>query len=509
MRRQVWAGWGLAAAAGSMVVFAAMMAPGCVRPGATRNVASAPAGHRPGEPASGRPAPPTKRPRDADTKAGPPPELDYDRLGPVREGPLAVVRDSLMVPEAADAAAPTRPARAMAPPREMWRARIGLTTFRSTIHHRDDLVIVNSNGASRKSNRDREDVVWMLDAGTGKEKGHLTPTGSGERDCNGIALDDELVVFGTDQDALYGFDWAGQMRWRAKLDGDVEAAPALDDLDGDGTVDAVVGTEAGTVYAVSGKDGRVLWKVASDLGAYGQTGFVASAAVVDVTGDGLAEVFISGRDGVMRSLDGRTGRARWEMRGGTGMHASPLVLDVDGDDRFEVAFSESYGTMYLADAESGRLRWTAKLAIGLMGPMGWYPDAGCFVGATAWPGQNGRVYCVATNSGQVRWTWDVPRERISSGFVVGDVDGTEGNELVFGTESGWLVALGPEGQQRWRVDVEAPIECTPTLTDLDGDDRLDVLTAANDGYLRAFETSGYPPAYLGYFRGDEHNSGAP
>lgn len=436
-------------------------------------------------------------------------DLVYERLGPVADGPLAVVRDTLAAPDDEESSPDRRPPRAMKQPRELWRTRIGLTTYRSTIHHREALVIVNSNGASRKSSRDREDVVWLLDATTGKEAGRLTPTGGGERDCNGVALDDQIVVFGTDQDVLYGFDWAGQVRWRTKLDGDVEAAPALADLNGDSTADAVVGTEAGTVFAVSGLDGRVMWKAASDRGEYGQTGFLASPAAVDVTGDGLPEVFIAGRDGVMRCFDGRTGRERWQIRGATGMHASPLVLDVDGDERFEVAFSESYGTMYLADADSGRVRWRSKLAIGLMGPMGWYPDGGCFVAGTAWFGENEKVYCVATDSGQLRWTWTVPREKISSGFVVGDVDGTEGHELVFGTESGALVALGPDGQLRWRVDLEAPIECTPTLTDLDGDDHLDVLVAANDGYLRALTTSGYPPAFLGYFRGDAENSGAP
>lgn len=429
-------------------------------------------------------------------------------LGAPRAGPLAVLREALDDGTDAPSVAPadTR-RREMTPPAELWRTRIGITTYRSTIHVVDGAVVVNSNGSSLKSKNDRDDVVWLLDGATGEARGRFAPRGGGERDCNGVALDGDVLAFGTDEGELYAFERDGQLLWRTRLDGDVESAPAFAELDGRPGLDLVVATEGGVVYGIEGRGGRKLWRHASGKGAYGQKGFLASPAVVDVDGDGRVEVFIGGRDGTMRSLDGRDGRVRWELSGRTGMHASPLILDTDGDGRKEVVFSESYGNVYLADADTGRLRWTTKLPIGLMGSMGWYPDARCIMAGTAWFGHDERVYCVGVETGEVRWSWRVDSEKISSGFVVGDLDGAPGAEVAFGTESGLLVALGVDGEPRWTVDLDAPVECTPTLADLDGDARQDVLVAGTDGYLRAYETSGFPPASVAYFRSTPQNTG--
>jgi hypothetical protein len=105
------------------------------------------------------------------------------------------------------------------------------------------------------------------------------------------------------------------------------------------------------------------------------------------------------------------------------------------------------------------------------------------------------------------WRWTEPTGNITSGAVVGDVDGRPGPEVVFGTESGRLLALDTAGQPVWTVSLGAPVECTPTLADIDGDGLTEVLVAVQDGFLRAYETAGRAPAALGYHRGDAYNRG--
>jgi hypothetical protein len=69
------------------------------------------------------------------------------------------------------------------------------------------------------------------------------------------------------------------------------------------------------------------------------------------------------------------------------------------------------------------------------------------------------------------------------------------------------VAVDGRGEPVWTLDVGAPIECTPVLADIDGDGLLEILTASNDGFLRAWDTEGRAPALLGTHRGSTWNTG--
>lgn len=426
-------------------------------------------------------------------------------LGPRPEGPLEVIR--IAATPSPDPSPDEQARRPFEGVEEIWRARIGKTTYRSTIHVTGDWVVVNSNGEDLKSSDDRLDVVWILRAETGEEVRRIKPPGRGEKDCNGIALADDHLVFGTDQGVVYSYDWFGRLLWSRRLDGDVEAAPALVDLDLDGYLDVAVGSEAGTFYALEGKAGRELWRHRAGKGDYDQTGFVAVPAIHDVDRNGTPDVLVPSRDQVFRALNGATGKELWRFRGGSGMHGSPVLIDPDGDGSPDVVFSEAYRRVYMADAATGRVRWSSEVDYGLMGPIGYYPEAGCVVVGTAWGRGTERISCLDQSSGAERWRWTQQGANITSGFVVGDVDGSPGAELVFGTEAGTLVALDPEGHEVFVENVGGPIECTPTLADVDEDGKLDVLVAANDGYLRVYRTSGFPPAAIGYFRGDRGNGG--
>jgi outer membrane protein assembly factor BamB len=126
--------------------------------------------------------------------------------------------------------------------------------------------------------------------------------------------------------------------WAVKLAGVGTSSPRTVDLDGDGVLDVVVGggmqTSGGSwLYALNGTSGAVLWK------AHFAEEFYATPVLVDITHDGVPDVFVGGRDSDFTALDGKTGRVLWTLRRANPKGDLPrrsfngglVVPDQDGD----------------------------------------------------------------------------------------------------------------------------------------------------------------------------------
>ena len=416
-------------------------------------------------------------------------------------------------PSAAELQERARPAAALtaSAPTLAWEAQVGLTSYRSTILVHGGLVYLGSNGQDWHSEQDPLDGVWALDAATGQVRAHLVPPGTGQKDVNGLALDGNQLVFGTDQGLVYKAELDGRVIWQADIGGDAEAAPGLYDANGDGMLDVAIGAEGGDFLVLDGRTGRRLLRTPSSVGEYDQVGFVAAPALFDVTGDGVRDIFAPGRDNWMHAVDGATGAPLWSNQHTSGLHGAPVLADTDGDGRPELIYTEAYSDVHAVDPATGESRWGASLEHpdggieGLFGAVTWHPRLGCALVGTAWWGELEGMYCVGPEG--VYWRYTEPSGNITSGAVIGDVDGRNGFEVVFGTESGKVVALDGRGEPVWVLELGAPVECTPTLADIDGDGLLELLVASNDGVLRAYDTRGKAPALLGYHRGSTWNHG--
>ena len=155
-----------------------------------------------------------------------------------------------------------------------------------------------------------------------------------------------------DTDKLLAFGAHCRPVWEASLDGATLSSPALADVEGHGALDVVEGTDngrgGGSVYALAGDSGRVLWSEA----VYGEV--IGGVVTVDL-GQGYQDVVVPTTEGAM-VLDGRTGQVVTTIELSIGLQGSPLVTDdpngtigvtlagYDGDNQGEVEHFEMPGS---------------------------------------------------------------------------------------------------------------------------------------------------------------------
>lgn len=134
----------------------------------------------------------------------------------------------------------------------------------------------------------------------------------------------------------------------------IEASPAVADLEGDGTLEIVVGSWDGRVYAWDDAGASLPgWPVEVD------DQVISSAALVDLDGDGGLDVVVGSKDG---RLHGWT-TAGLPLPGfpydlGAPVHSSPWVGDLDGDGGADVVVGANNGVHLLQNVGPlGRAPW--------------------------------------------------------------------------------------------------------------------------------------------------------
>ena len=90
------------------------------------------------------------------------------------------------------------------------------------------------------------------------------------------------------------------------------SSPRVSDLNGDGVLDIIFGAGReefqacdSAVIAVDGRNGKILWHVGAKDQIFG------SAALKDLTGDGVDDIIINGRSAEFMAIDGKKGKVIW------------------------------------------------------------------------------------------------------------------------------------------------------------------------------------------------------
>jgi hypothetical protein len=140
----------------------------------------------------------------------------------------------------------------------------------------------------------------------------------------GIAIGDGSYYSGaSDSNRVFALNTGCGLAWSDLLDGITADSPALADVQGNGQLDVVEGTQAGsggTIYVLNGTNGSVVWSAATS----GEV--IGSPVTADLTGGGYQDVIVPTTQGI-DIFDGRSGAQVATLGTNDGYQSSPLVTD--------------------------------------------------------------------------------------------------------------------------------------------------------------------------------------
>lgn len=298
----------------------------------------------------------------------------------------------------------------------------------------------------------------------------------GDVDGDG-AVDVIAAVVNGDVIAL---DGAGHERWRAQLSGRLCSAPALADVNGAPGLEVLLLNREGVLFCLDGPTGNRLWEYKLDDGIeWGATGPVAA----DLEG-GATRIIVCANSGTVVCLDG-DGNAVWAEKTDIGKPRWPAVVDVTGDAKREILVAGD-GAALVCLSSVGKELWRVA------GPLpGSSPIAGDFDG----DGKPdiavglGPSLALLDGEGHVRWTVAMSGD-IDSALCAADADGNGVDEIYAADLQGRVLCVTPDGAEVWTTDAGERVRRAPAVADVDGDGAQEILVAGYSGVFQVYAPGG-------------------
>jgi len=255
--------------------------------------------------------------------------------------------------------------------------------------------------------------------------------------------------------------------------GNAVRTAALFDLDGDQSLEVIVGSADGNVYAVHGLDGSLFWNYSTGASIIG------SVAIADLDTSGSADVVVSSNGNKIIAIDGLTGTELWNNSIGSGPSSSPSIAYLDGMGNYTVVGGYD-GNVYALNWTGG-IVWTFStgdevISSPAIGNLDGDAELEVVIGC-----QDNRIYAIDGGTGNQQWMFTTGGDVYSSP-ALGDVDKDGGLDVVVGSLDGKVYAIdGQTGMMLWEELLGGEVSSSPALGDVDGDDYLDVAIGCMDG----------------------------
>jgi hypothetical protein len=247
-----------------------------------------------------------------------------------------------------------------------------------------------------------------------------------------------------------GVDW--DVLWIFNTYGQVWSSPAVGDVDNDGTLEVVIGSDDNKVYVLDGPSGSLEYAFSTGGGV------PASAALANLDSDAYLEMVIGSTDSNVYAFqwDGTTGSTEWTYSTGDAVYSSAAIGDIDLDGGLEIIIGSTDANVYSLNA-SGSLEWS-------------YATGGAVYSS---PALADRGSVAAYDADWPMFRHDVRR----TGFYGAAPD--TGLDVYVGSDDHYLYLIdGTSGLMIDRFEVYGSyiggIHTSPSVADVDGDNMFDI-----------------------------------
>ncbi|WXG44166.1 MAG: FG-GAP-like repeat-containing protein [Promethearchaeati archaeon SRVP18_Atabeyarchaeia-1] len=283
-------------------------------------------------------------------------------------------------------------------------------------------------------------------------------------------------------------------KWNYTAGSPVECSPAIADVDGDGKIEVIVGSDYGLV-AVNSSGKRVYTCYSGAADPY----YPESPGIADLYGNGRLEV-LNVISGYLYCYNGTDGTELWYAGYGY-LQGSPAIGDLDSDGRLEVVVGDYNGYVYSFNGTNGNQLWQ-------------YPAEGKLLSSPTLADITGdgklevlvhsmnsggydSLHCLnatANADGYVHSLWDFSMgqkwDTSESSPAVADIDNDGHMETVVGSIDNATYCISSTGTLKWSYKTGDNIHSSPTMADIDGDGKLEILIGSNDHRLYCLDSTG-------------------